>query len=67
MLVPASSAQLPSSHSTTRLCEMQDLEELFDETLNLSNLSESVSRCRCEKRFQEDEEGECLALVEWCL
>ena len=42
MPAPDSAAQLLCFHSTVRLCKIQDLWELFDKMLNLSNLNESV-------------------------
>lgn len=51
MPVPGSAAQLLFFHSTAHLCKMQDLWELFDKTLNLSNLNESMSLVQKQEQF----------------
>lgn len=51
MPIPDAAVQLLCFHSTIRPCKMQDLWELFDKTLNLSNLNESMSLVQKQEQF----------------
>lgn len=49
--VPSLAAQVLCFRSTIHLCKLQDLWELFDKMLNLSNLSENMSVVQKQDQF----------------